>query len=82
MNDLQARKVACAWHGGQSSPLYAFCSSGAIEDQDALQDELAQCIAGDKAHGSENSDDLLNLFFYVFESGERGPVEGWSDLLW
>lgn len=36
-----ARQLGYAWHGGQSSPLYAFASSGIVADTERLQREIA-----------------------------------------
>lgn len=38
-----ARDLAYLWHGGQSSPLYAFASSGLVADHEALLREIKQC---------------------------------------
>jgi hypothetical protein len=32
LDEMSARRLASEWHGGQSSPLYAFASSGTITD--------------------------------------------------
>lgn len=37
------RTTAYNWHGGQWSPLYAFASSGIVEDLNALLSEIKQC---------------------------------------
>lgn len=42
--DERARALAYDWHGGQSSPLYAFASSGLVADLDALLSEVQTCI--------------------------------------
>lgn len=39
----RARDLAYQWHGGQSSPLYAFASSGIVRDRDALLSEIDEC---------------------------------------
>lgn len=43
IDSRKARKLAYDWHGGQSSPLYAFASSGLIEDLNALIREVDNC---------------------------------------
>lgn len=39
----KARRIAYDWHGGQSSPLYAFASSGLVADLSALVAEIDDC---------------------------------------
>ena len=39
----KARRIAYDWHGGQSSPLYAFASSGLVADLPALVAEIDDC---------------------------------------
>jgi hypothetical protein len=78
LSDLEARQIASYWHGGQSSPLYALTSSGALVK--GVHEELTDCAA--------NTDDpdwwieLDMLLTYVRAHYPRGPVEGWSDLRW
>ena len=80
MDDLQARKTAAAWHGGQTSELYKLCSSGAIENAKELHREIFLCLALEE--DDQAIDELLDLDDYITATGERGPVPGWSDLLW
>jgi hypothetical protein len=42
LNESEARKIAGDWHGGQWSPLYAFCSSGTITP--GIDSEISQCL--------------------------------------
>ena len=44
ISHAKARKLAYLWHGGQSSPLYAFASSGIVQNLDALKSEVTDCI--------------------------------------
>ena len=39
------RQTAYLWHNGQGSPLYAFASSGIVEDRAALIAEIREWIA-------------------------------------
>ena len=39
----KARRIAYDWHGGQSSPMYAFASSGLVADLPALVAEIDDC---------------------------------------
>lgn len=40
-----ARQLGYQWHGGQSSPLYAFASSGIVSDPAKLRAEIADNLA-------------------------------------
>jgi hypothetical protein len=73
VTDLQAKVIANAWHGGQSSALYSFTSTGAIRD-DAEGEILSLQRTLD--------DELCALLWYVRHYGPRGPVDGWDDLNW
>jgi hypothetical protein len=42
VNARTLRAIAADWHGGQSSALYAFASSGHISP--ALDAEIAECV--------------------------------------
>lgn len=78
ITDAQARTVAADWHGGQSSPLYALASSGAIPDVDAVRGEISADLSTVDV-GTERRP-LLALDTYVREHGQRGPVSGWAAL--
>lgn len=41
----KARRIAYAWHGGQSTPLYALASSGLVRDPLAVFAEINECRA-------------------------------------
>ena len=43
IDSRKARNIAYQWHGGQWSALYAFASSGLIEDLQALCREIDAC---------------------------------------
>lgn len=47
-----ARQLGYQWHGGQSSPLYAFASSGIVANRGRLLDEIRACrlYAEDQGH--------------------------------
>lgn len=76
ITDLQTRKIASEWHGGQSSPLYALTSSGAITE------DCAEEIAYNLETEYGVTEGLPELLDYVRAHGVRGPEEGWSDLNW
>jgi hypothetical protein len=46
-----ARQLGYQWHGGQSSPLYAFASSGIVADPAKLRAEIADNLAYAKEQG-------------------------------
>lgn len=75
ISDGEARRIASEWHGGQSSPLYALSSSGAIVAE--VREEIEECR---QAGTIESDAELPRLDAYVAEHGERGPVPGWSDV--
>jgi hypothetical protein len=78
LSALQAKVIANAWHGGQSSALYAFTSTGAILP--TADDEIAAQLH--HTTNAQNRAELEALAFYVRDHGERGKVHGWSDLTW
>lgn len=43
IHSTKAREIAYQWHGGQNSPLYAFASSGLIEDLTELDKDISRC---------------------------------------
>jgi hypothetical protein len=72
MHEDDARKVAYDWHGGQSSPLYAFASTG--HKSDGLRDEILDCLAD--AYNQEMPEDFSDLV-------SLATFLGYSDLrLW
>jgi hypothetical protein len=79
IDDLTARVIAASWHGGQSSPLYALASSGAIVAN--VGDEITACKV-DAYHQGAGTPELVALMAYVQHHGERGPQAGWSELRW
>lgn len=85
LTDLEARKIAAAWHGGGGTALYALCSSGAIdtarEDHDVAR-ELTECARSCRGKGGPDFTNLIDLRTYTRRHGPRGPVDGWSDLTW
>lgn len=77
IGDDIARRIAAQLHGGQSTALYSLASTGAI-DPERLRHELA---AAYELHPPEQVRDWIDcLGTYALHAGERGPVEGWSDL--
>lgn len=84
ISDLQARVIANAWHGGQSSALYSLTSTGAITDATLaeLYEELRFIDARGPVDGGEADYELTALLDYAKTYGPRGPVDGWSELRW
>ena len=82
--DANARRDACYWHSGGSSPLYALCSTGAITEH-ALA-EVTDCHDEVSDHNGSYAEqdgaDLATLFDYIVEHGPRGPVDGWGIMPW
>ena len=80
LTDAQARTIACSWHGGGGTALYALCSSGAITE--SVFDEVDNCVrcAETWLSPQEDIDNAKALRRYIRSSGERGPVPGWACL--
>lgn len=84
ISDGKARRLANEWHGGQSSPLYALSSSGAIVD--GVLKELMYCRnhlfldlkAGKKV--KTEFMELKQLYRYCRIRNPRGPVKDWYEL--
>lgn len=73
-----ARKLGYQWHGGQSSPLYAFASSGIVRDLRKLHAE----IAANHAYAIENERsgevrELIQLDEFVAEKLDRQDDGTW-----
>lgn len=61
IDEGEARTLAGYWHGGQTSPLYAFCSTGTITD--GLTSEIESCL--EHVASSSAKEELLQLKAYV-----------------
>jgi hypothetical protein len=61
-----ARRIASEWHGGQSSALYAFASTGTILN--TLKGEIIDCT---QDASDDETDDLYALWEYVDQQGEN-----------
>lgn len=85
LTDLEARIIAANWHGGGGTALYAFASTGAIDtarkDHD-IAAELTDCARAQMGKGGPDLTNLIDLRTYCRRHGPRGPVAGWSDLVW
>jgi hypothetical protein len=84
ISDQEARRIACGWHGGGGSALYALCSTGAINtarDGHDAYGEAQNAIYVNFGEAS-NRDDLLALRSYIVANGPRGPVDGWGAMPW
>lgn len=85
VTDLQARVIASAWHGGQTSALYSFASCGNTTQRNDLHP--AEELLGELHHEvricvDENRAELRALISYVERVGARGPVDTWDRLSW
>lgn len=74
----KARELAYQWHGGQSSPLYAFASSGLVADEPALRREIQVCLGYAAQQTQKDYDELRQLANFVrlrltYEKGVRYP---------
>lgn len=72
-----ARDLAYSWHGGQSSPLYAFTSSGLVMDRAALLREVESCEhLAQRTQGYTESDlrDLRKLRHFVLHDLSEAPA--------
>ena len=76
--DAAARMIASQYHGGQATALYSLASCGAI-DLRGLHAEYVPLYA-DPNTQLEDLEKLDHLGLYFMEHGDRGPVEGWSEL--
>jgi hypothetical protein len=62
---VEMRRIAYDWHGGQSSPLYSFASTGKVWDEvhrERLKTELAGCLTESSA---DDEAELMRLVAYV-----------------
>lgn len=69
----RARSLAYEWHGGQWSPLYAFASSGLVQDQSKLLAEIKSCMPST----AEDQRDLVRLYNYVLTQLEHRPADAY-----
>lgn len=76
--DAAARMIASQYHGGQTSALYSLTSAGAI-DTDSLRREITSFYV-DESMTVGDLRKLDHLAFWIMAHGNRGPVEGWSEL--
>lgn len=97
ISDLEARVIANAWHGGQSSRFYMLTSTGTIDNSDgqlgvelerarktAVQSGTPCDWAGLPELGGRSLDALAidALREYIQDRGTRGPQPNWGDLSW
>lgn len=67
----KARALAYQWHGGMSSPLYAFASSGLVSCNLALLSEIRKCeLLAEKKTDIAN---LRSLYRYARDCLGRVP---------
>jgi hypothetical protein len=77
LTDAQARTIACSWHGGGGTALYALCSTGAITEATIKE------ITDTRDQERQNAGlflELTRLRDYALDKLDRGPVQGWSKL--
>jgi hypothetical protein len=61
-----AHQIASEWHGGQSTQLYSFLSTGKVFDKDALLAEIRDDIEQDTEYSrAENARELAMLYLFV-----------------
>ena len=65
ITEERAREIAGLWHGGQSTALYAFSSSGAILSY--INSEIEEClrVVYPHDHDSDHKKELLDLRSYI-----------------
>jgi hypothetical protein len=84
LTDAQARTIACSWHGGGGSALYAMCSTGAIDTARSDHDTRGEVVILLWSEDDEMADDdyqkMQELEDYILLRGKRGPVPGWAKL--
>lgn len=78
VSDLVARVIATQFHGGQPSALYAFSSTGIIEDH--LDDEIHAAIQD--SNEDEERRALEALDTYCKGRSDKSRQAGWSTLRW
>jgi hypothetical protein len=77
ISDLQAKVIANAWHGGQSSRFYSFASTGTIDNSDG---QLG--LEFDRADTGRMNPELNALRAFIQDRGTRGRQDGWSEISW
>jgi rubrerythrin len=85
MRAKQARKVASEWHGGQRSALYAFSSTGTVQDglADEIEDNIkdVQAKPGDYDKGALQQLKQLLAFVKLQESVDEAFTPGLKNRL-
>lgn len=76
INDACARMIAAQWHGGQTTAMCSFATTGAIHSD--LIGEVQELLP--QFRDSTNKGILQALGYYIQHRGRRGPVPGWSNL--
>lgn len=78
ISDLAARVIATQFHSGQSSALYAFSSTGIIEDY--LGDEIHESIQDSDEEEERRALEAFNT--YCAGRSDKSRQAGWSHLRW
>lgn len=81
ISDACARVIASWWHGDAAGVGYSFVSTGAILDSGTA---VWRALTEDgKLYDTADAFDKRALDYlgtYLVNAGQRGPVNGWSDL--
>ncbi|GAA4648134.1 hypothetical protein GCM10023116_03980 [Kistimonas scapharcae] len=75
---INPRKTAYEWHGGQSSELYAFASSGIITNHDLLRGEIFH-LRPDHTEGPWTKQNIEYLDSYVAVLAELKTNAPWAE---
>lgn len=75
LSEPEARQIAYEWHGGQSSPLYSFASSGYLHPR--LEQEIGQNM---RAPGPPDVEDHKEDLRALKEHVEARRPSGWNDM--
>lgn len=85
ISDGKARRIASEWHGGQTTALLSFSTTGMIDDRvtDEVQTEIDLLQASERPDCTEAErvqylSELADLQHYLWDAGHRTPVDGWS----
>ncbi|MFD9813958.1 hypothetical protein [Streptomyces sp. NPDC059080] len=86
ISDLDARRIASEWHGGQATALYSLTSCGAILPGlgGEIDRELRFLLDGGAMTQDERDGvaELNRLKRYAQCHGERGARDEWTELDW
>jgi hypothetical protein len=78
ISDLAARVIATQFHGGQSSAMYAFSSTGIIEDH--LDSEIHEAMRDSDEEEERRALEALDT--YCKGRSDKSRQANWSTLRW